>query len=72
MSAEAIPEWMNTPEKRRAIWAWQAIAAAFAGDDARVEDCINRTKREDAQCASPRLQATNGPTKQSQPEEANR
>jgi len=49
----ALPEWMNTPEKRRRIWAWMALAAAFVGDDERAGEYERHAQREDAECAVP-------------------
>lgn len=54
----ALPEWMNTPEKRRAIWAAQALAAALCGDIEKAEDCGRRAKAEDAKCTHPLYQNT--------------
>jgi hypothetical protein len=57
-TGSALPEWMNTPEKRRDIWAWQALVAAFVGDEEKAEECAARAEVENKKCASPRVQNT--------------
>lgn len=57
-----LHEWMNTPEKRRAIFAWQALAAAFTGNKEKADEYAQRAKREDAKCALPRLPNARGDT----------
>lgn len=52
-SNSALPEWMDTPEKRRRIWAWQALAAAFVGDEEGSKEYEQHALREDAKCAVP-------------------
>jgi hypothetical protein len=47
---------MDTPEKRRRIWAWQAIAAAFVGNVEWMEECEKHARREDANCKLPLVQ----------------
>lgn len=51
----APADWMATPEKRREIWAWMGLAAAFVGDEERAKLYFNYAAREDAKCAEPRL-----------------
>lgn len=46
---------MNTPEKRREIWAWVGLASAFVGDKKKAEYYFALAEKEDALCAEPRL-----------------
>ena len=55
-TGSALPDWMDTPEKRRRIWAWQAIAAAFVGNVEWMEECEKHARREDANCKLPLVQ----------------
>ncbi len=50
MDQQPPPAWLNTPEKRRLVWVWQAVAAVFQGDLKRAEECGERAHAEDARC----------------------